>query len=259
MSQAPPRPPFLSRVREQWAKDARERALWRRITKLDLHLAQEVTASLPSQPVKLACVVVARGADDSLIAWLEFHRAMGVEHFFVYDRGVQPSTAALLRPYIDTKLVTHLPFPDLGWPEPHSQREVAYAHCVLRFLDHAQYLAKLDVDDFLSPAQPQHATVVEVLSELDRASVCGLEVPRLAAEPPHNFKSVGNTAFLERSLRAGDPHTFAYRVPVPLRLIRGFQPTLHRGAEAGALLQIGPLPSRGRHGNSGPDAPDQAR
>ena len=48
----------------------------------------------------LACVVICRGEDDYLIEWIEFHRMMGVEHFFVYDNGIEPATKELLKSYI---------------------------------------------------------------------------------------------------------------------------------------------------------------
>ena len=40
-------------------------------------------------PFFLAAVVMIRGEDDYILEWIEFHKMMGVEHFFVYhnDNG----------------------------------------------------------------------------------------------------------------------------------------------------------------------------
>ena len=112
-----------------------------RARSLHAQLEPALTLTAPKQPVFLACVVICRGEEDYLIEWIEFHRMMGVEHFFVYDNGLQPATKELLKPYIADRLVSHIPFADVNWPDLRSDwfdyhrpsiQELAYGHCITR-------------------------------------------------------------------------------------------------------------------------------
>jgi hypothetical protein len=129
-----------------------------------------------------------RGEDDYLVEWLEFHRMMGVEHFFVYDNGHAASTKGLLAPFIAQGLVSYIPFPDLDWPGMRRQwtdygrpsiQEVAYGHCLVRYRRHYRFLMRIDVDEFVYPAQKRHASLVQAMKELDLDHVAGIEIPML--------------------------------------------------------------------------------
>ncbi len=49
----------------------------------------------------LGLVAIFRGEDSYLVEWIEFHRMMGVDHFILYDNGLEKSSQILLKPYID--------------------------------------------------------------------------------------------------------------------------------------------------------------
>ena len=218
-----------------------------RARSLHAQLEPTLTLTAPKEPVFLACVVICRGEDDYLIEWIEFHRMMGVEHFFVYDNGLQPTTKELLKPYIADRLVSHIPFADVNWPDLRSDwfdyhrpsiQELAYGHCITRFGNTYRFLLKIDVDEFVFPAQPRHATLVEAMRELDLDKTIGIEIPMLdfgsshhVRKPPgltieaytktrpgtRDFKSIGNARFLARD-PLSNPHRFRYRLALAARL-----------------------------------------
>ena len=165
---------------------------------------------------------------------------MGVEHFFIYDKGVQRTTKVLLQPFIDRKLVSHIPFPDLHWPGMRKQnkdsgrpsiQEIAYGHCVAHYRQHCRFLLKIDIDEFVYPAQQRHATIVEAMRELDLQNTTEIEIPRTEFGSSHHqrkpdglviesytkasplryhHKSIGNTELMANQ-RLSHPHHFAYR------------------------------------------------
>jgi hypothetical protein len=114
---------------------------------------------------KLAIVAIFKGEDEYLREWIEFHRIVGVEHFFLYDNGDRESSRAILKPYVDVGIVTYIPFAD--FPEKSmrskygkdqfrklSMQNLAYGDCVRKYAKHCDWLAKIDLDEFLYPLEP---------------------------------------------------------------------------------------------------------
>ena len=94
--------------------------------------------------------------------WIEFHRMMGVEKFYLYNRLSTDGTVALLQSYIEQGIV------DLkNWPFPglHSGGREAYidSHqdCIDRLKGRVEWLAMVDSDEFLF--SPRCDTVTEAL------------------------------------------------------------------------------------------------
>ena len=74
--------------------------------------------------------------------FVEFHRIVGVEHFYIYDNGSTDSTAEVLAPYVDGGLVTYIEF-------PHPVAQVAaYNHCARTFGPGSDWIAFMDADEF---------------------------------------------------------------------------------------------------------------
>ena len=135
----------------------------------------------------LAAVVMIRGEDDYLHEWLEFNLMMGVEHFFVYhnDNGTEPETKALLQPYIDDRVVTYVPWPDIEGTRRHwtdlgrvSTQQLAYGHCTMSYGDRFDWLLKIDVDEFAFPTSRERSSVADVLRSLDGRDVMSIVANR---------------------------------------------------------------------------------
>ncbi len=165
----------------------------------------------------VAVVAIFKGEDEYLREWLEFHRIVGVEHFFLYDNGDSQTSREILKPYIDDGLVTYLPFVD--FPEKSmrnrygkdqfrklSMQNLAYGDCVLRYAEHCKWLAKIDLDEFLYPLEP-FACLSDAFAALDSSQVKGFSV---------RAKRFGPSGRIERS---GLPviETFTMRNPEPDR------------------------------------------
>ncbi len=109
-------------------------------------------------PINLAICAIFQNEAPFLREWIEFHRLVGVEHFFLYDNLSDDNGAEILAPYCSEGLVTLLP-----WPisfENFAQAR-AYNDCLERFGADIRWLALVDVDEFLfSPAVRNLHTVL---------------------------------------------------------------------------------------------------
>lgn len=95
--------------------------------------------------LRLGAVVIVRNEAAYLEEWLCFHLALGVDHVFLYDNGSTDGTATLLEPYVNHGLLTLM-----HWPLPGGQAD-AYNHALRFFGPSVDWLAFIDVDEFLVP------------------------------------------------------------------------------------------------------------
>jgi hypothetical protein len=98
--------------------------------------------------------------------WIEFHRLVGVERFFLYDHESTDASRDVLAPYLaDGTVVVH------DWPVYPGQLE-AFNDCLERHRDDSRWIAFLDIDEFLF--SPTGRPLPELLVEYEQYP--GLEV-----------------------------------------------------------------------------------
>jgi Glycosyltransferase family 92 len=91
----------------------------------------------------LSVCAVYRDEAPYLREWIEFHRLVGVERFYLYDNGSTDEHLDVLEPYLREGSVTvH------DWPGESTQLP-AYADCVARYGDESRWIAFIDLDEFL--------------------------------------------------------------------------------------------------------------
>jgi Glycosyltransferase family 92 len=127
---------------------------------------------------------------EYLREWIEFHRIVGVEHFFLYDNESSDDQAEVLAPYVERGIVeVH------DWPSPRSvERGVpwaiidAFTDCIRRHREDSRWIGFIDVDEFLF--SPTRRNLPEVLVGFERFS--GVEISRLDFGPSgHETKPPG--------------------------------------------------------------------
>jgi hypothetical protein len=89
-----------------------------------------------------ACAIYLNEA-SYLEEWIEFHRLVGVERFYLYDNGSTDEHADVLDPYVREGIVILR-----DWPPAPGQIS-AYADCLARDRDDSRWIAFIDVDEFL--------------------------------------------------------------------------------------------------------------
>ena len=173
----------------------------------------------------VACAIL-RDEAPFLAEWVEFHRLVGVEHFFLYDNGSVDHPEDVLAPFVAEGCDTLQ-----SWPTPfhHRASHKAYADCLERVRGRARWLACLDLDEFLfsprsyrlDPALREfedypgvvvrwqiygssgelHASPAPVISRFNRRAPTGWIRNR-------NVKSIVDPS---RALRPASVHHFVYR------------------------------------------------
>lgn len=82
----------------------------------------------------------------SLKEWIEYHQIIGVEHFYMYNNNSTDRYKEILEPYIVKGLVTLI-----DWPMTQEQQMPAYNDCYNRFKDETNWIAYIDLDEYLCP------------------------------------------------------------------------------------------------------------
>ena len=75
--------------------------------------------------------------------WVEYHRIVGVDHFYLYDNSFHPNLD--LDKQVDEGVVTIIPFPG------DRQQFNSYNHCLRNFKNESRWIAFIDADEFLVP------------------------------------------------------------------------------------------------------------
>jgi hypothetical protein len=91
----------------------------------------------------LGVCAIYRDEGPYLREWIEFHRLVGVERFFLYDNGSSDDHLEILAPYRENgTVVLH------EWPGPRRQLP-AYEHCLNEHESESRWIAFIDLDEFL--------------------------------------------------------------------------------------------------------------
>jgi glycosyl transferase family 92 len=116
--------------------------------------------SLPASTPYLSVCACIGYETPYLVEWLEFHRIVGVERFFLYNNADREAQAELLAPYVQEGILTLYEWPD--FPPQHS----AYSHCLKEHREDSRWIAFIDVDEFLF--SPTGSPLREVLVDYEQ-------------------------------------------------------------------------------------------
>jgi len=92
--------------------------------------------------------------------WIEYHRLVGVDHFYLYNNGSTDNFSDVLTSYIQDGTVTLINWPD-GQVPPDNKKELyswvyytqvpAYEDACRRSAKETTWLAMIDIDEFMVP------------------------------------------------------------------------------------------------------------
>jgi hypothetical protein len=81
--------------------------------------------------------------------WIEFHKIVGINHFYLYNNESSDNYLDVLKPYIEEGIVSLI-----EWPYSHSQIQ-AYKHFYENYRNETQWVSFLDIDEFICPKYVQ--------------------------------------------------------------------------------------------------------
>ena len=82
----------------------------------------------------------------SMREWIEYHHLIGVDHFYLYNNNSTDRSVEILQPYIERGLVTLI-----NWKMPPPCQAEAYNHCKEHFYDESNWIAFIDLDEYICP------------------------------------------------------------------------------------------------------------
>lgn len=112
--------------------------------------------------IYLAICAIAKNEGRYFKEWIEFHKMLGVEKFYIYDNDSTDNTQVELKPYIDNDIVEYTSFPGQG------MQLKAYRDCIKKHKRNAKYIAFIDIDEFIVPIK--HKTIPEYMHSLGKFS-----------------------------------------------------------------------------------------
>ena len=93
----------------------------------------------------LAVVASLKDEGHYLKEWLDYHLLAGIEHFYLYDHESTDNYNEIIKPYIDSGLVTSMVYPN------EVSMYAIYNDAVKQFKFQNRYMAFIDLDEFIYP------------------------------------------------------------------------------------------------------------
>lgn len=82
--------------------------------------------------------------------WIEYHKIVGIEHFYLYNNNSEDDYQSVLKPYINEGVVTLV-----QWPHNQAQMQ-AYKNGVEQFSKETEWLSFIDIDEFIVPVATEN-------------------------------------------------------------------------------------------------------
>jgi hypothetical protein len=172
----------------------------------------------------LSVCTIFRNEAPYLREWIEFHRLVGAERFFLYDNNSADDHRQALAPYVQdgTAVVHESPVPFVG---VHGRPGVAYAfdQCLRQHGHESRWIAFLDVDEFLF--SPTGRPLPELLAEYEQWP--GVVVARVEfGTSGHRTRPPGTVieSYLRRRPFQPDSEATFHTIVDPSRTIRALNP-----------------------------------
>ena len=137
-------------------------------------LADEVEHCKSDKKYNVAICALFKNEESYLKEWIEYHKLIGVEHFYLYDYGSKDRSSDVLGPYIREGSVTLIHWLNGFFNQDLENSEhwvfavqlTAYENAAkFRAVQETEWLAFLDIDEYLVPIHAN--TIGEVLQSYE--------------------------------------------------------------------------------------------
>ncbi len=141
----------------------------------------------------LAIVLIIKDEAKYLPEWIEFHKLVGVNHFYVYDNESTDNIKEILKSYIKSGDVSYK-----FWPGK-LQQVPAYEDAIKTARLQTKWLAFIDIDEFIVPLSKK--TISEVIREINPKYGLGMHWLHYGS---NGHKNETNDLVIERFNKHGD-------------------------------------------------------
>ncbi|GHV82027.1 hypothetical protein AGMMS49991_05850 [Spirochaetia bacterium] len=106
---------------------------------------------------ELSIVAIARNEAPYISEWIEYHKLVGVEKFYIYDNKSDDNLKEVLNSYIEDGTVIYTYFPGDGKPG-FTQQHLCYIDAIRNYKHQTRWLAIIDLDEFIVPVKDKTIT-----------------------------------------------------------------------------------------------------
>jgi hypothetical protein len=97
----------------------------------------------PHHYFSICCII--KDENDYIAEWIDYHQKIGVEHFYIYDNGSKKPVRETIEALNYSSIATVVEMPGKVKQVP------AYKHCLKHFGKTSQWIAFIDMDEFILP------------------------------------------------------------------------------------------------------------
>lgn len=136
---------------------------------------------------ELAIGAIFKDEAPYLKEWIEFHKLVGVQHFYLFNHGSMDDYASVIEDYVNRGEVELIqwPYPASSWENwLYEVQAKAYETCILQAQGKVKWLALIDIDEFLTPISSN--SLLEILKDYEAFGGVGF-----------NWKIFGNSGLLD--------------------------------------------------------------
>ncbi len=124
-------------------------------------------ASCHAYQYDLAICAISKDDEPYLKEWIEFHKLVGVQHFYIYCHGNWDRYSEVLKDYIESEEVDLLSTQDYTDPAFNTVQCQSYTDLLVKVRHKVKWLAVIDIDEFLfSPTEHNLQTFLSKYEKL---------------------------------------------------------------------------------------------
>jgi hypothetical protein len=114
----------------------------------------------------LSICVIMKNETEYIEEWIEYHKLVGVEKFYIFDNESEDNLKEILQPYIKQGIVDYISYPGIG------RQSEMYRDCIIKYKNKTRWIAFIDADEFIVPVKKK--TLPEFLKDFEEYD--GIEV-----------------------------------------------------------------------------------
>lgn len=99
---------------------------------------------------KISICAIFKNESLYLREWIEYHKIVGIEHFYLYNNNSEDDYDSVLASYIADGIVTLI-----QWPMTQGQTQ-AYNDCIENYAHETEWLSFIDIDEFIYPNKTEN-------------------------------------------------------------------------------------------------------
>lgn len=140
-----------------------------------------ISTAFAQQKYNLSVCAIFKNEAPYFKEWIEYHKLVGVNHFYLYNNGSTDNFEEVLKPYVENGDVTLINWPNQHvehwknymWAWVYTTQVSAYENAIQKAWSESKWIAPIDIDEFIVPIAAD--SIPEILCKYE-ASHPGIQI-----------------------------------------------------------------------------------